>query len=843
MKKARNEDEPSTGGWNQSKSLTKNRHADNAPLKGKTVLLVNTGSNTSTGDDHKKFIYKRIGELGVDVVALNKVCNLRTKYVRHWILANPSNHDNAIRAIEEFLANNPDCRIDGVVTFYEDSILLTSKIAERLKKTGISYKVADLVRNKYKFRSFCEKHGFPTPKFVRINKASDLALISEGLRYPIVLKPVYGASSAFVIKVEDEESLRTTYDYIRRNISTKTESALGSTTTLLAEEYIDGDEVDINILLQNGRIKFYNITDNHQTNEPFFIETGMTEPSALLDSQKEDLIDMADGILEVLGVQNGCIQFEAKSTAAGPVPLEINLRMGGDEAYFFAKEAWGVDLIEGALKIATNQYFKKLHKGKTPRKFLAGETMHAAYSGVVAKIDIDGRVAHDKGLENLEIFKKVGDSILAPPFGYEYMGWVSVSGPNPVDTRDKLNQILRRINYTIVKFDESSSMGRTFRKVKRHNAVLAAIDNKRIVGKERIEKIRSMPLSEQRKLHVGVACNDYSLEKDANIIENDLFVIGKNIEKTLADVGYNVSFFDFNNPQKAIENLHKSKIDLIFNVCERINETSLLEPHAASIFDVLQIPYTGSSPFTLALCIDKIKVKKLLSYHNIPTPAWDYVFSNEDGVDSNLRFPLIVKPANTDNSIGITNESVVTDYAALKARIRYVINELKSPALIEEYIEGDEYNVFIMGNDDSNTKVLPLSRTIFSGLPKNYWHIKTLEGKFGRDETYKKNIVLQVPPRNVSDKLMKLMTEMALDTYNILDCHDYGRAEIKIDKNNNPYLLELNPNPSIGAEDVMDLSLKGNKFTYGEFLEEIIGMMIKRYKDETPYRHLQTNIL
>ncbi|MFH0923672.1 MAG: hypothetical protein V1825_02975, partial [Candidatus Falkowbacteria bacterium] len=298
------------------------------------------------------------------------------------------------------------------------------------------------------------------------------------------------------------------------------------------------------------------------------------------------------------------------------------------------------------------------------------------------------------------------------------------------------------------------------------------------------------------------------------------------------------AFIDFNNAPNAINNLINSDIDLVFNVCERINESSLLEPHAASIFDVLQIPYTGSNPLTLGLCIDKIRVKKLLTYHNIPTAKWDYAHTLNDSIRDDLKYPLIVKPANTDNSIGITNDSVVTDKIGLKKQLEKIILEYKRPALIEEYIDGDEYDVAIMGSDYDDLRVLPLSRSIFNKMPEGYWHIYAYDSKRDSNEAYK-SIVVQEPAKRISQKLKSLLAEIALDTYNILDCHDYGRVEIKVDRNNNPFVLELNPNPSIDKNYAFPRLSKLVGMSYGDFLEEIIRMTIERYKKNPPFYHLQ----
>jgi len=290
-----------------------------------------------------------------------------------------------------------------------------------------------------------------------------------------------------------------------------------------------------------------------------------------------------------------------------------------------------------------------------------------------------------------------------------------------------------------------------------------------------------------------------------------------------------------------LNELQKSNVDFIFNVCERINNSSLLEPHATSVFDILQIPYTGSNPFTLALCIDKIRVKKLFAYHGIPTPRWDYAYSMDDDIDETLKYPLIVKPGNTDNSIGITNDSVVTDKKELMRQLEKIILGIGSPALMEEYIEGDEYDVTILGNDD-DLRVLPLSRSIFTNMPEGYWHIYPFDAKFGKESVYS-SIIVQRPPKNISLKLASLITEISIDTYNILGCHDYGRVEVRVDKNNNPYVLELNPNPSIDKGDCVPAVADLVGLDYGDFLEEIIRLAIERYKNKPPYYHLQANII
>ncbi|MGI5828470.1 MAG: ATP-grasp domain-containing protein [Patescibacteria group bacterium] len=808
------------------------RTSKQSDLRGRTLLLVNTGSLK------KKFIVQRLKKLGLTIVALNKEKNWAQPYVDHWILADTANHSEAIKAVEVFRANTTNPKLEGVVTFWEDDVLLTSKIVDKFGFPGIPYSVSRQIRNKHLFREFCEKNSISVPRHKLIKQEDDLEYVKKNFTFPLVVKPTYGSSSAFVVKAENKQELQETYEYVKTNLSTTIESALSDGFSVIIEEYVDGDEVDLDILVQNGKVKFYSIADNYQTREPFFLETGYALPSDLPEDDQKALIDMAEETLEKLGVMHGCIHFEAKSTSHGPVPIEVNLRMGGDEIYPSVKAVWGVDLIEYAARIALGEFIK-IQKPEEPKTYIRGMSLQADNSGILVQLDVDENLKKKcKFIEEVNIAKKVGDPVLVPPEGYEFLGWVTASGENPIDAEDNLNELLKEVRFNVVRFDPASSIGKTQR---RNRFSTASLNKQLLVGAAKIENIKRMSLKDLRKLHIGIACNIFD-GKDGSV-EQELMSVGKNIEKTLAVRGYRVSYYDFNNLPKAFNDLRKSDVDLVFNVCERINNSSLLEPHAASILDTLQIPYTGSNPFTLGLCIDKIRVKKLLTYHNIPTAKWDYAYTMDDEIRDDLQYPLIVKPANTDNSIGITNESVVTNKRELKKQMEKVIKHYKRPALIEEYIEGDEYDVSIIGDDENDLRVLPLSRSVFDRMPEGKWHIYTFDTKFGGTTPKEQGIEVQRPAKGISKKLEALISEIALDTYNILDCHDYGRVEIKVDKNNNPYVLELNPNPSINIPDCLPSVAKLVGMEYGDFLEEIIKMAINRYKNRPPYYHLQGNLL
>ena len=797
-------------------------------IRGKYLLVVNTGNRK------KRFTLKRLRDLGCNLIILNATENWGAAYASHWILADTGDHTASLRAVKDFFTQHPELGPDGVITFWEDDVLLTARIRDRLGLIGIPYEVARLARDKNLFRSFCAEHGLPAPGHALIPEDVDPMDSVSGLKFPMVIKPVYGASSAYVVRVNDEQELRETVDYLRNNISTDVESALSVSNAIMAEEYIDGNEVDIDMLLQNGKIKFWSMSDNDATREPYFVETGQCIPTRLSNSQQLELVTMAEEMLERLGVEDGCIHFEAKYGSRGPMPIEINLRMGGDEVYYFVKTAWGVDLIENAARVMLGQYVRRINKPERPKKFVSGKYFLPPYSGVVAALSLPHKVKDGE----LQFFKQVGDAVLAPPLGYEYLGWTYAVADTLGEAEERVERIMSSVDIEIAKFSRGSSLGKTIRK----SAMSAARMTRRaVIGAARIEHIRTLPREKQRNLHVGIASNGFA--GSDNPIEAELTSDAEAIAATLADRGYRTTFLDFNHPFEAVQQIQNAKVDIVFNLCERINHSGLLEPHAASLLDILQVPYTGSNPFTLSLCLDKIRVKKLFAFHRIPTPRWDYLYEIDDSFDENFPLPAIVKPANSDSSIGITNDSVVDNRAALQERIRYVLEDLKRPTLIEEFVDGDEYDVSILGNWDDKQRILPLSRSVFAGLPQGYWHMYPYEAKFMGSQVHKKGIEVQRPPRGVPGKLTSLISEMALDALNVVGCSDYGRVEVRVDRNGNPCVLEVNPNPSIGPTDCVPSVAKLAGMDYGDFLEEILRLAIRRYRDRPPYYHLQMTTL
>jgi len=790
---------------------------------GKTILLVNTGSIK------KRFTIQKLKKMGLKVIVLNKEKNWAQPYVDYWILADNTNHTEAIQAIQSFLASNPQIKIDGVITFWEDDVLLASKIADKFNLIGIPFTVAKKVRNKYLFREFCKANKILTPQHYLIKNQADLDYIYNNFPFPLVMKPAYGSSSAFVIRIDKCEDMAEMYQYVKNNISPNVESSLTDGLDIFVEEFIDGDEVDIDILLQNGKIKFFSIADNYNKGKGiFFIDSGQSIPSNLPVKTQEDLLSTAEEILEKLGIQNGCVHFEAKASNKGVYPIEVNLRMGGDYIYSYIKGAWNIDLIEYAVKIAIGDYIK-IRQPYIPKKYIVGWDLHPENSGVLVELDVPEDIKKNRFIEEMQFYKTIGDPIFLPPDGFEHLGWLTVSGENVLDAQDNLEIALKLIAFKVVKFDSDSHLGKTARKDRFSPAVL---NKNLLVRAAKIEALKSIDANNLKKLKIGILGNIYPKGDDP--VENLLTESATQVEETLRNKGYSTLLLNANDFSDAVEKIRKSDIDLIFNVAERLYNDPAYKSNIAALLESFQIPYTGSDAFTLSLATDKIRFKKLLAYHEIPTPDWDYIYELDDEIDDELEYPLFAKPSNTDYSIGITNESIVHNKKELYSQLEKIV-KMKRPALIEEYIDGDEYEIYILGNDINDLKVLPLYRSIFDALPQDRKHIYTFETKWGND-SLKEKIIRQLPPKNVSQKLQTLITEIALDAYTIFDCKDYGKIEIKVDKDNNPYVIELNPSPWLSNTQDKGIAAAAKLvgIDYGQLLEQIINMAIERYKKQHP---------
>jgi D-alanine-D-alanine ligase len=783
-------------------------------LKGKTILLVHAGTAS------KWFIPKKLKQLGLRVIILHKekVAEL-SDVADGWIIANLNNHTESVRAVAEYQKNHPNS-IDGAVTFWDEAVLLTSKITDTFHWIGIPYTVADTAKNKHLFRSFCEAQGIPSPKHTTLKSKKEIPSIEKKLgNYPFVIKPVYGAASGYVVKVFNRQDFEDTYDYIRNNIKSYWLASEWESLELLVEQYIDGDEVDIDMIVQNGKIKFSTISDNFNKNrDKFFVDSGQAIPSSLPEHEQQLLLEQTEEIVEKLGIVNAIIHAEAKSTKNGVFPIECNLRMGGDYIYSYLKDAWHIDFVEQAANIALGVYIPLFHIEK-PYQYIVGWDFQPNVSGILTSLEVDKELKKKPFVHSLHISKEVGDAVMRPPEGYDSIGWITVSGTNTLDAEDNLEEALSHIRYTITEFDTESSLGKTTRD---SNLSAAVVKKQQLLKAAKIERVRTADTAQDiRKLHIGIAGNKTHGQRKEH---GEGSTVSSHVADILTAGGYQVTEFDFNNVPELLHTLPTASIDLMFNTTEGIGRDATLLPQAAALIEALHIPMTGTSSYNLALCKDKIRVKKLFEYHGIPTPKWDYMNTIDDTVRTDLRYPLIVKPGMADDSFGITHASVVRNKKELHKQAVYIIETLHMPALIEEYVAGEEYEVSIIGNSNDDLQVLPLTKM---KTEKNKKLFAIMTEKTSKQISVPHAIAAS---KKLTEKQSKLLTEIAIDAYKVTRCRDYGYVGIRIDTQGNPLVLEVDPNPPLHDHCDFMVAAKLMNLTYVQTIEKIIAAAVNRYK-------------
>ena len=246
--------------------------------------------------------------------------------------------------------------------------------------------------------------------------------------------------------------------------------------------------------------------------------------------------------------------------------------------------------------------------------------------------------------------------------------------------------------------------------------------------------------------------------------------------------------------QKFERLLRRDPPDVVFNLVEFFHDNPRLEGSVAGIFELYGIPYTGAGPFALGLCQRKGLTKQVLLANGVPTPRYRLLTQPLVPKRHGLHYPLIVKPSREDASMGLDKGSVVYDYQGLVERVNMVFSSFKPPIIVEEFVEGRELHVSILGNDPPI--VLPIIEFDFSGLPPDHPTIISYAAKWNPlDESYHR--VHSGCPAKLSQRLKKKVEAISLAAYRITGARDYARLDLRLDAHNRAYVLEVNPNPDL----------------------------------------------
>lgn len=262
---------------------------------------------------------------------------------------------------------------------------------------------------------------------------------------------------------------------------------------------------------------------------------------------------------------------------------------------------------------------------------------------------------------------------------------------------------------------------------------------------------------------------------------------------------------------------------VIFNWCEGLDGEPNAYDAVPPVLEELGFAYTGADAWTLAATQDKGFTKKLLLENKIPTPVskvYDRAVLN-----GWRRYPALVKPATEHCSFGITRDAVVDSPQQLKERIQYVLDTWKCPALVEDFIDGTEFNVSVWGNGDE-AQVLPISAMDYSAFPDYHDRLCTFDAKWNPDSEAYRLTTVQCPA--LLDKTLKRRIErVALATYKALRLRDYGRVDMRV-RNGVPYVLDVNANPDITMEGGFARSCRAAGYDYGQSIAKILHFAAQR---------------
>jgi D-alanine-D-alanine ligase len=306
----------------------------------------------------------------------------------------------------------------------------------------------------------------------------------------------------------------------------------------------------------------------------------------------------------------------------------------------------------------------------------------------------------------------------------------------------------------------------------------------------------------------------------------DLDAAPKQIAAALRRREYDVSILAVHGDlRKLISGLARRKPDLVFNVLEEFGDKATGNLSALGVLDVLGYRYTGCNASDMYLGQDKALAKKLLAFENILYPRYA-VFSRDKDLETggNLRMPMFVKPVAQDSSIGIGKKSLVRDAGALMQRVAAIHKECNDDALAEEFIEGREFYVGVLGNQDA--VALPPIEADFSGLPDGAPHVFDSNAKWepGTPEYEGTKVGLADLPDELRAKLQKV----SLDAYRALRVRDYGRVDLRMTPTGDIYVLEVNASCYLEEHDEFAMAARAHGLGYDDLLQRIVDLAMAR---------------
>jgi carnosine synthase len=304
-------------------------------------------------------------------------------------------------------------RPDGILTFWEFSVGVAARVAAALGLPSNPVEAVDSARSKVRTRHLSAELGLPTPKARRVRSLDELFAASAYVGFPAVVKPEFGAGAVGCIRVDSPEALPSVYTLARDQVGSGHDFMFRAGNDLLVEEYLDGVEFDVDLVMYRGDCVFSSVSQNWPTAEPSFQETGLHCPPDHDRKAVARLVDLAVATAQAFGLNRGVLHIEGKCTSRGPRIVEVNARMGGGRIHEYVQAVWNVDLVEAQLRNCLDLE-PNVRPSRKPRCAVVDRLVYAPASGRLESLPIDGSPRADCEALIVDVHAEVGEDVLGP---------------------------------------------------------------------------------------------------------------------------------------------------------------------------------------------------------------------------------------------------------------------------------------------------------------------------------------------------------------------------------------------------------------------------------------------
>eukprot|EP01135_Chromosphaera_perkinsii_P008589 Nk52_evm31s1401 gene=Nk52_evmTU31s1401 len=355
--------------------------------------------------------------------------------------------NKSVNAIEQ-----SSVRFDGIFSMHEIAIPLVAQLCEHFRLPSNSFQAAEAARNKYRTRLLCSESGIATPKFFLLKEMSQAQEATQRVGFPAVLKPQRGGGSFGVVKVENIEEIED--HYLKNKALMESSLCLNwnpgcEDGDILVEEYMEGDEFDIDCLFWDGECVFASVSDNWPVQEPYFNETGSNCPSDFPEDVQRSLKNYAIDCVKALGFKQGCFHVECKNTPSGPFLIECNPRMGGGSCNEYQEDVYGVSLFANFLLCSLGIPINP-PRSPQPLLFSADMSINAPKTGYIKDAGFLNQFENEEGVVWTKTLVKKGQRITGLDTGMpEWVGEIRTNGATCAQAVHRIHDVMSQLDIRV----------------------------------------------------------------------------------------------------------------------------------------------------------------------------------------------------------------------------------------------------------------------------------------------------------------------------------------------------------------------------------------------------------